>query len=72
MLKDKKTKQELAQDYVDFMMEIMKDGKIYPENLKDAYCSGYLRGNIDALLNDIHCMNNDMLLFSPDKIKEDA
>lgn len=60
MLNDNKTKEQLAEEYLKDIMGFIKDGKIHPENLKDAYSSGYLRGYIDALLKDIETLNTDI------------
>ncbi len=72
MSSDSKTKDQLAQEYVDYMIEVIGDGKIYPENLKDAYCSGYLRGTIDTLLKEVADFCSDVSIYLPNKIREDA
>lgn len=72
MSSDSKTKDQLAQEYVDYMIERIGEGKIYPENLKDAYCSGYLRGTIDTLLKEVADFSSDISVYIPGKIKEDA
>lgn len=60
MLNDKKTKEELAEEYMKDIMTFIKDGKIHPENLKDAYSSGYLRGYVEALLKDIETVTSEI------------
>jgi len=77
MSSGKKTKEQLAQEYLDDIMKFINEpgpfqGKIYPENIKDAYASGYLRATIDVLLDDIHRTTEDMSLTKWYKIKEDA
>jgi len=60
MSKDKKQKENLAEEYMNDIMKFIGSGSIYPENLKDAYCSGYLRGYIDSLMEDVEVLTAEI------------